>query len=669
MIVNVSLEINQSADSINNIILVKLSEPYKKVKKILSFSDVIIGENSNNYFSKYFRWSINNRDFSDFIPIDSNNYLLNLNLNPNSDLWIEFKYIAEISQNNYTLILEKINLQFDINSNKWDSIVQIPISACCNDKKPNCFNNLIIENCCDSNNIYKPYLWLHRANSIYDQLSYLASKIFGHCVKYYYVDPDIESEDVVLREYSIFNRSKVKNIQVLVPDNNFPSNEFQFDPFIGMGFEGFEIHIVRREFEEAFGLKARPKERDAIYFPINQRMYTVNSVALADEINAMHTYYKVKLRKFEDSKNIINTNEIETELNKLVTNVDEMFKEKTNDEILKITKPQEYKTIGVNNNDYIREKIIDTEIIIDEQINNNWTIVSKNYYDLSKIKYNTLAIKYRLKAELNQKDDLAFTFWFRSKSKLQKLPILISQFNNNNNYLEIQTSIQHNFSIGDYIELYNAGLYTNEIYKIQQVIDDYTIVLDVLYDVNKLPNSFTPQPKIQYKEHMPVLYGYNLQNPNNNGMSIDLFENYIIITINSIRYSIYLDLNNNEFDKNIWYSVVINLSNNFKQLSVYLYKLQKLLTYTIPQNEDSSLTKIKYKNIILNNTVQFNSNDNWMLLGSSIDLTNIRIFKKIIEEESHNAVLNQYVVRDTQYALLVDNALPPLRLVRFENTR
>ena len=141
---------------------------------------------------------------------------------------------------------------------------------------------------------------MNGANCLYDQLSDVTTKIFGHCVRYYRVEPDKESDDVILREYSIFNRNKVRDVQVLVPDNDFPANDFQFDPFDGMGFEGFEIHVTRREFEKAFGAKSRPRERDSIYFPINQRMYTVNSVALADEINAMHTYYKIKLRKFEE---------------------------------------------------------------------------------------------------------------------------------------------------------------------------------------------------------------------------------------------------------------------------------------------------------------------------------------------------------------------------------
>jgi hypothetical protein len=150
-------------------------------------------------------------------------------------------------------------------------------------------------------------------------------------------------------------------------------------------------------------------------------------------------------------------------------------------------------------------------------------------------------------------------------------------------------------------------------------------------------------------------------------MSIDLYEGYVVVTINGTRYSFPTGVETYQTD--IWYTVVVNLSNKFKQLSLYLYKLDKSQTYTMPQNEDSSLTLVKYDLRTLNGPVEFNSNDVWSLLGSSIDLTNIRIFKTPIEEEAHNATLNQYVVRDTQLALLVDNAIPQLKLAKLENPR
>jgi hypothetical protein len=655
--------VNNTVNEAGDTILIKLVEPYKKVKSIISYTDVTVGEDTNNYFSKWFRWSTDNKTFSDFIELDNLN-LANLELDPANDFWIEYKYEAVEIETGHTMEFTSIALEVVTAAGRLQEVVQVQTSAC-DPSTPGCVGNLIIEDCCGDDNTFKPYAWMFGANCLYDQLSQVTTKIFGHCVRYYRVEPDKESEDVILREYSIFNRNKVRDIQVLVPDNEFPPNDFQFDPFEGMGFEGFEIHITRREFETAFGAKSRPRERDSIYFPINQRMYTVNSVALADEINAMHTYYKIKLRKFEDSQSTIDTPEIEAELDELVVGMGEVFEDKTKDEFLKVTKPQEYKTIGQGDYDYVRSEINTTIEIADEKINNNWTIVSKNYYNLSKMVYNSVAVKYRIKAENKETDDKAFTFWFRPKFAQEKPRLNVSTLSDSSGLLKVNTTPLHGLKVGDYVEFYGNSDYEKHVYRVVTVNSGNEFVVDATFITGTI---VTPGvTKIRYKQRAPVLYGYNITNPTNNGMSIDLFQGYVIVTINGARYNFPSDID--IYTADTWHAVVVNLSNKFKQLSVHLYKLDKSETYTIPQNEDSSMTSIKYESISLDSTVSFNSDDMWALLGSPIDLTNIRIFKTPIEEESHNAVLNQYVVRDTQLALLIDNAVPQIKLAKFENPR
>jgi len=51
-----------------------------------------------------------------------------------------------------------------------------------------------------------------------------------------------------------------------------------------------------------------------------------------------------------------------------------------------------------------------------------------------------------------------------------------------------------------------------------------------------------------------------------------------------------------------------------------------------------------------------------LILSYETDLTNIRIWKKPIEEELQSLILSQYVVKDTHLTLLLDNASPELML-------
>jgi len=150
------------------------------------------------------------------------------------------------------------------------------------------------------------------------------------------------------------------------------------------------------------------------------------------------------------------------------------------------------------------------------------------------------------------------------------------------------------------------------------------------------------------------------------GLSVEVTKQFIIVSINNVDYFFTHGVT---FDNTKWYPIVINLSNRFKTLSTYLYELDKPLNLTNPQLETSAL-KLVYNDLIsLLEPVGIDSGDFWALLAGPVNLTNIRIFTRIIEEEAHNIVLNQYVVNDTQYAELVDNAIPELHLLRLPNPR
>ena len=59
----------------------------------------------------------------------------------------------------------------------------------------------------------------------------------------------------------------------------------------------------------------------------------------------------------------------------------------------------------------------------------------------------------------------------------------------------------------------------------------------------------------------------------------------------------------------------------------------------------------------------------WSLMPGQIKLTNVRLFKKPIEAEQRVNILQQYVVRDNQLALIIDNAIPSIQLRRYNQNR
>jgi flavorubredoxin len=66
----------------------------------------------------------------------------------------------------------------------------------------------------------------------------------------------------------------------------------------------------------------------------------------------------------------------------------------------------------------------------------------------------------------------------------------------------------------------------------------------------------------------------------------------------------------------------------------------------------------------MNPTALDPTNTVFTLKAGTTNITNVRVWKESMEEEKQPVTLNQYVVRDNDIALLIDNAIPPLRMVK-----
>jgi hypothetical protein len=644
-------------DKLDETLIIKLAEPYEKVEQVVGYVDEVIGEDSVNKFERYFRWSQDNSNFSDWIILTNLN-LANQVIDPLKPFWIEYKYVVIDLQTGHTMEFVSIALEIISDNGVVRQVKQVGVDCCEPGQIPSGCQNLIVTDCCDEDDLFNPYGMLNNTRNMFNQLTNVVNDIFGHCVRYYKVNPDVRSRDAMLTEYSLYQVSDVKEIKVLVPDNAFPNNEFQFDEF-GMNFENFEIHITREEFQKAFGARSMPNERDYIYFPLIDRMYELNSVALADPVVYKDIYYKAILRKWKDRVSVDTPEDIAQELQDLtVHDLEAEFAQEAVDDLLKITKPQQYRTIGTGANDYVRSDLSTLLSISDLKINNNWVIVSKNYYEFNKLNPNELAVKYRQRAKFETTEDRAFTFWFQPVFPADKIPSILVSITDSSGNAMLTFANERAYQIGDLIQIVDAGDY-NGYYRIIQAPSGGTeYVIDTPYDGPAITGA---KARIVPKTFLIHGYGGTFS-----GLSVEVTKQFLIVSINNVDYYFTHGITFNEAR---WYSLVVNLSNKFKTLSTYLYELDKPLNYTMPQNETSAL-KLLYNDLIfLPEQVSIDSGDYWALLAGPVRLTNIRIFKRIIEEEAHNIVLNQYVVNDTQYAELVDNAIPELRLLRLPNPR
>ena len=135
-----------------------------------------------------------------------------------------------------------------------------------------------------------------------------------------------------------------------------------------------------------------------------------------------------------------------------------------------------------------------------------------------------------------------------------------------------------------------------------------------------------------------------------------------------MKYVFNLTTNSASLSNNQWYAVVINFSNVFQQLSLFLWKSQTLLGSSDP-TRNVELENIYTSTYQTSSKVTLASNGEWGVYGCNMQFTNFRIFTQPIEVEEQSLVLSQYVVKNTDLAELVDNATPQLRLSRVSNPR
>ena len=641
----------RTTDANGDAILISLQEPYKNVVEVVGYEDVTKGENTGTYYNKQFRWGTDGVTYSDYISLNNVN-LEALLLNPNKPFWIQYRY-EQVGDG--TLEFESIALELVTDGGV---ICRIPQVECGSE---GCVGvpNLVVD-CCGG--AWNPYD-LSRASSMYNQLSAITSDMFGFCVDYFKTEADQRSRDVILKEYSLFDVIKEAEVKILVPDNELPTREIQFNPMM-MDFPvQFEIHIVKSAFESVFGLGAKPEMRDYLYFKqYMNRMYEIDAIAEADDFLYAGSYWRVSLVPYQKRTAVgyeNTTDGIQAEANTeaLISNVEDKFRVERENEFRDVRKDNQYNTIGTQCNDYIRRSLDKKLIIKEENVYNEWTIISKYHYELSSIANGNVSIRYQYEDGWTEEDDRAFTFWVRPK---YKKPIgnnvLILSIVNNNGKVQLNTGSLPAFgnaiSVGDWVNIRGTQSY-NSLYKVIEIIGD-SIVIDEPY-IDDILATGSPSFNKEVSNNF-MIYENDLIPPTQN-VSFTYTYNWFIMKINDSYYKWKIS---QPFIKDDWYAIVINLNATARQLSLFVYNTLKTSGAVNPDLTDTL-------NLIYNQTktyspVDVKNNDTWKILGCQTDLTNIRIWQKPIEEELQSLILSQYVVKDTHLTLLLDNASPQLML-------
>ena len=627
---------------------------YENVEIIKNWNEDII---TNASLSKEFRWGTDGISWSNWINLSLNNLRHYIDYGDNKSFWLEFK--VELLESKPVTINE-MSLNVKYVNKKWENFRPFPIAYA--REKGNHYYPLHIQEF-----TYQPLKIQAPAIKLQKDLSYIANQMHGVDITYFKADPVIESQDPLLLEWGLLQHREGICLKVVVPNNEFPDNKFNFNAF-GLDFEiPFEVHIDKRYFEWHFENAEGPQKGDAIYIPLNDRMYTIESSTLERNFMAEPIFWKITLKKYQKQSHILQSEELEEQIDEYTTGIEEVLgenKEKAKEDLTNEQQLNEKTTV----HDPIREYINNiNSFIVQENLENYHTTIAQYYYDLqlsfNQYKDYETAVRYKNINNFSTTDNRSFTCWFRERN-IREISKDISSVSLSGN--ELTVNFQYGLPtklINHYIRITDSNNNNFVLFgKIKEVKNnknkpEFYLVIDI--DEELLTLAYQNFPAWESSSNLVgtnsakrnFLYGYNTDNLK--GIQIDTFNHeWIRLTINNVHSWIKMP----HVTINKWYGLVINLLNQFQQISIHIY-----------DRKDNSLKTTKLNKIWEHNINNVpisdrTSNTKFSLLSSPIHLTNIRLLSKPLEEENHSLFLNMNILKDSSEALIIDNAIPRLKL-------
>ena len=609
---------------------------YNNIKQILGFTANISGETNNVYYDKEFRYSSDGILWSDYKELTNDN-LSNINVY-DGKIYLQYRF-TQVGNGN--LSINSISLDVDHNSGV-ESVI------------PECFWNNSVDNSSKivfntgSSSVFNPYA-LGQGVQMYNQLSALVSSMFGFCVLYFKTEANSRTRDVVLKEYSIEKVVAKDNVKILIPDNQLPTRELQFNSMMLDMPVQFEVHVVKSDFQKVFGKDSHPDPHDYLYLAnyVN-KMYMVDSVSDPDDFGYAASYWRVSLVPYQEFSSIqFEDNSLMEETESLIFSAEGKFGEEVQDEFDDVRKDNQLNDVNdfAEGQDFLRTCLEPSLRINTENIYNKWTVISKQHYSLNTIEKGRKVVKYRYNDSFSNNDERMITFWFRPKNvdKSVSENILLSEISEDMNGIKVGVQKWNSlFQVGNYVKLTRTGSANGYRKIIEAEKGKGYIVVEGKYDVRA--RVMNCAKLVAYGVNTPLYIG--------DGLSVEQNYNSISLIIGNKHYDFTFE-NFTKFE-NRWYAVAIGLNKGI--VNVWLYDLvgsDKL------ENIKSELKLVSCSSQEIG---KFETFGECGLISCDLDLTNFRLWDKICEQELHDLILSQYVVDDSHNILIVDNAQQELLL-------
>lgn len=467
--------------------------------------------------------------------------------------------------------------------------------------------NSNIENCdiCSLNNVVNlndKNLFKNQINT-FEILNQFINAKNSWKVKYVLTDADRKGIDHVLHEQTIHNMILMKDINIIVPNNQFPTENMMFSGLDLDLIQSFEIHILKDSFKRIFGVEFRPSKEDVIYFCDINQLWEIEQMFPSRGFMNAEVYYRVLLKKYNDkatrkAAKTVAGQEAGDFIDAITkyTTLDNLFDIDVNEDIKQNTKSNAMLGIDNPSQQYTNTPLLNIVKTIhnkvefkNEVIWNASVNVSKQNYEMPVKSKNLKLIEYNTTDNiLGKADNRAISFWFKTE---------------------------------DYNPTYDYTIFSN--YDYDNTLGYKVNIFDGLLTVTINSNAY----------HLPVG-----TLANNKWYSM-------LINIDQIKQKLELAVYNRQ-DEN---GVALSSS----QLILFGKKEYDILPASFTINETMFIGGCDTFNP-MGNTKKWN-------------ITNLIIWNQPIAKAKRNIVLNENVVRDAHLTILVDDASKVLDLPQYGN--
>lgn len=237
---------------------------------------------------------------------------------------------------------------------------------------------------------------------------------------YWHTNPDKDSIDTFLNEYSLHNVVKKSKIKYIAKDNKIPEPRHEFSQW-GIEFEKLEIYFEKSYFEEIFGINEIPRENDYMYFKEINRMYYISDSYLDHGINENGTFWICQIKKYEDKSNVSKDDD-DLQFLKDNLNIDDYTEDDINEMIDMTNEVQTLEKDAIYDNVkfYTNKNLIYNK----DLLYNNGNDISNVYYDMSFTNRSIPAVIYNNKAKISEDGGLTIMFWIKLSDVRSEIDII-----------------------------------------------------------------------------------------------------------------------------------------------------------------------------------------------------------------------------------------------------